>query len=118
MTISNGPPRALNPLRFIAPLAVLWLAATAAAQAAEPDKALGEKVFNELSEPQCKLCHTLAAAGAEGEVGPNLDELKPNEEKIRLAVERGVGNMPPFGEVLSKEQIDAVVRYVAGAIKR
>ncbi|MGE0063236.1 MAG: cytochrome c [Xanthobacteraceae bacterium] len=118
MTIPNGPRWALYPLRLIPSLAVLWLAATVAAQAAEPDKALGEKVFNELSEPQCKLCHTLAAAGAEGEVGPNLDELKPTEEKIRLAVERGVGNMPPFGEVLSKEQVDAVVRYVADAIKR
>lgn len=87
-------------------------------KAAEPDKKLGERVFKEVAEPACQLCHTLAAAGAEGEIGPNLDEMKPDYEKVRLAVERGVGNMPPFGETLSKEQIDAVSRYVADAVKK
>ena len=78
---------------------------------------LGKQVFTTISQPPCGLCHKLAAADATGEIGPNLDELKPDEEKVRRAVERGVGNMPPFGEVLSKEQIDAVTKFVADAVR-
>jgi mono/diheme cytochrome c family protein len=78
---------------------------------------LGKQVFTTISQPPCALCHKLAAANSTGEIGPNLDELKPNEEKVRRAVERGVGNMPPFGEVLSKEQIDAVTKFVADAVR-
>jgi cytochrome c6 len=81
------------------------------------DADLGKRVFTTDAMPQCMVCHTLAAAGATGEVGPNLDELKPTEERVRLAVERGVGNMPPFGETLSKEQIAAVARFVANAVR-
>jgi mono/diheme cytochrome c family protein len=78
---------------------------------------LGKQVFTTIAQPSCGLCHSLAAAGAAGQIGPNLDELKPTEEKTRRAVERGVGNMPPFGEVLSKEQIEAVTKFVTDAVR-
>jgi cytochrome c6 len=78
---------------------------------------LGKQVFTTIAQPPCALCHTLAAANATGEIGPSLDELKPDEEKVRRAVENGVGNMPPFGEALSKEQIDAVAKFVATAAR-
>ena len=78
----------------------------------------GERIFMEVAQPPCRLCHTLAAAGAQGEIGPDLDELAPTEERVRMAVERGVGNMPPFGETLSKDQIEAVSRYVAAAVRK
>ena len=71
----------------------------------------------EIAQPPCAVCHSLGAAGATGEVGPSLDELKPDEEKVRLAVQRGVGNMPPYGEILSEEQIDAVSKVVAKAVR-
>ena len=41
-----------------------------------------------------------------------------NSERVRMAVEGGVGNMPPFGETLTREQIEAVSRYVADAVGR
>lgn len=75
--------------------------------------ALGRTVFLEAAEPQCALCHTLAAAGANAEVGPNLDHLKPDMAQVRKAVIEGVGVMPPFEDLLSPEQINAVSRYVA-----
>ena len=83
---------------------------------AQPQSA-GTKIFLEKAEPSCALCHTLQDAGASGEVGPNLDELKPDLEKVRLAVKNGVGNMPPYGDSLSAAEIAAVARYVAGAVK-
>jgi mono/diheme cytochrome c family protein len=76
----------------------------------------GKLIFNEKAEPACAICHTLKDAGASGEVGPNLDELKPDLPKIRQAVKNGVGNMPPFGDSLSNADIEAVSRYVAGAV--
>ena len=88
------------------------------AQSGAQDGKEGERIFMELAQPPCKLCHTLAAAGAEGEIGPDLDELKPTQERVRMAVEGGVGNMPPFGETLTREQIEAVSRYVADAVGR
>jgi mono/diheme cytochrome c family protein len=74
---------------------------------------LGRKVFTELAQPPCRLCHTLKAAGAEGTIGPSLDELKPDLEKALQAVRNGVGVMPPFRDKLTAEQIEAVARYVS-----
>ena len=61
----------------------------------------------------CGGCHTLAAAGGSGSVGPNLDTLKPDEAKVEHQVINGGGGMPPFKGVLSDEQIKAVSAYVA-----
>jgi cytochrome c6 len=111
-----GSRQTLGSRRFAILLALL--SAAAAAPVAAQDERLGEQVFMERAQPPCRLCHKLAAAGAEGEIGPDLDELAPTRERVRTAVERGVGNMPPFGETLSREEIEAVSRYVAEAVKR
>ena len=74
--------------------------------------AVGKKVFTELAEPRCTICHALKDAGSEGELGPALDEMKPSESQVRTAVAGGVGAMPAF-EHLTTEQIDAVAAYVA-----
>ncbi|MDW9354422.1 cytochrome c [Sinorhizobium meliloti] len=80
---------------------------------AEEDKlALGREIFLERSEPQCALCHTLADSEAIGEVGPNLDELKPDAERVNTAVTNGIGPMPA-NEILTDEEIEAVALYVS-----
>ena len=86
--------------------------ALALAGAAHGDE-LGLKVFTELAQPPCQLCHTLKAAGAEGTIGPSLDELKPDLEKSLQAVRNGVGVMPPYLDKLTPEQIEAVARYIS-----
>ena len=80
--------------------------------AEEAQMVLGKKVFLELSEPQCALCHTLADAGSTGPVGPVLDELKPTAERVRTAVTKGIGPMPA-NTILTREQVDAVALYVS-----
>lgn len=80
--------------------------------AAQGDE-LGRKVFTELAQPPCQLCHTLKAAGAEGTVGPSLDELKPDLDKALQAVRNGLGVMPAFRDKLTPQQIEAVSRFVA-----
>lgn len=73
---------------------------------------LGLKVFTEKATPPCAICHTLEAAGATGEVGPSLDELKPTKAQILAAVRTGVGVMPRFTDLLTEEEIQAVVEFV------
>lgn len=90
-------------------MAGLALALSCAAHGEE----LGRKVFTHIAQPPCQLCHTLKAAGAEGTIGPSLDELKPDLEKSLQAVRNGVGVMPPFRDKLTPEQIEAVARFVA-----
>ena len=75
----------------------------------------GLEIFNETAG--CAACHVLKAAGSEGNIGPNLDDLKPLEEQVRGVVTEGLGVMPAFGEegILSKEEIDIVSFYVANS---
>jgi mono/diheme cytochrome c family protein len=61
----------------------------------------------------CGGCHTLAAANAKGQIGPNLDVLRPTAAQVRAKVEEGGGVMPSFRDKLSAEQIRAVADYVA-----
>ena len=63
----------------------------------------------------CGSCHTLAAAHATGDIGPNLDDLKPSEALVASQVTSGGAAMPSFAGRLSKAQIAAVARFVASA---
>ena len=60
------------------------------------------------------MAATLAAAGSNGNVGPNLDELAPDAGEVEEQVRSG-GGMPAFEDTLSDAEIDAVSRYVADA---
>lgn len=66
----------------------------------------------------CAGCHTLAAAGASGQGGPNLDQLRPSGAAVAAQVSSGGGGMPSFGATLSAAQIDAVAAYVSSVAGR
>lgn len=76
---------------------------------------LGRRVFTQIAQPSCALCHTLEAAGATGTLGPSLDELKPDKERALHVLRNGSGVMPPFADKLTPEQIEAVAAFVAKA---
>jgi mono/diheme cytochrome c family protein len=61
----------------------------------------------------CGSCHTLEAAGAGGQIGPNLDSARPDFETVRAKVEDGGGGMPAFAGQLSPAQIRDVAAFVA-----
>ncbi|WP_274423917.1 SorU family sulfite dehydrogenase c-type cytochrome subunit [Chelativorans sp. YIM 93263] len=75
---------------------------------------MGREVFTS-AEPACVVCHTLQDAEAAGRIGPNLDDLQPSEDQVRLVVRGGAGAMPAYEGLLSDEEIDAVAAYVAHA---
>ena len=93
--------------------ATLALCAGVAQAGDEPDLDLGKQVFLEIAEPSCGICHTLADAGATGDIAPSLDDLQPSEERVEAVVREGVDVMPAFADVLTEEQIRAVAHYVA-----
>jgi mono/diheme cytochrome c family protein len=74
---------------------------------AAPD---GKKIFTSAG---CSGCHTLKDAGATGNVGPNLDTLKPSESRVAHQVEFGGAVMPAFKGKLSPAEITAVAKYVS-----
>jgi mono/diheme cytochrome c family protein len=98
----------------IASLFVL-LTCVGGGRAPAQDGERGKRIFTETAQPPCALCHTLRAASSTGEIGPNLDDMKPDLDKVRRAVKNGVGNMPPFGDTLSDAEIEAVAAFVAAA---
>jgi mono/diheme cytochrome c family protein len=72
----------------------------------------GKQIF---ASAGCSGCHTLKAAGATGNVGPNLDRLKPPKAIVVRQVEHGGGAMPAFKGQLSPAQIDAVATFVSSS---
>lgn len=83
--------------------------ATAPPSGVVGDPAAGKAVF---ASAGCSGCHTLKAAGATGNVGPNLDDLKPTEDAVKNQVIHGGGAMPAFGTQLSNAEIQNVAAYV------
>ncbi len=80
------------------------------AAAAEGDAAAGAAIFTSAG---CGGCHTLAAAGSAGNVGPNLDDLKPDYAAVVKQVTNGGGGMPAYTDSLSEADIQNVAAYVS-----
>ena len=72
----------------------------------------GKSIF---ASAGCGSCHTFAAAGSSGTIGPNLDEAKPPFELAIERVTNGMGQMPSFRDSLSNDQIRAVAEFVSSA---
>ncbi len=116
-------------------VAIPWLVFDSKGDAAKGDQKVASnlKSGQSLFQTNCGTCHTLYAAGTDGNYGPNLDELlAPNgppsgksaastiestEGRVLNAVENGVdttttaGRMP--GGILNEEQTKEVAEFVA-----
>jgi cytochrome c oxidase subunit II len=108
-----------------------WLKSQTKATTSTNASVSGEAVFKENG---CSSCHTLAAAGATGKVGPDLDKLpayasqagKPLEAFIHESIvdpnaytQPGFPKnvMPPFDN-LPAAQLDALVQYLIQSSKK
>ena len=72
---------------------------------------LGKDVF--LNKAVCSACHILADAGSSGDIGPNLNEIRPDKMRVINTVTNGIGVMPPYEDQLTLEEIEAVAHYVS-----
>ncbi len=108
-----------------------WLKGQTTATTSPNPAVSGAAVFK--NQP-CSSCHTLAAAGATGKIGPDLDKLpqwaaqakQPLEQFIRTSItdpnaytQPGFPKnvMPPFAN-LPKAQLDALVQYLIQSSKK
>tara|TARA_B100001996_G_C18356332_1_gene475993 strand:- start:200 stop:526 length:327 start_codon:yes stop_codon:yes gene_type:complete len=75
----------------------------------------GKQIF--LNNGTCATCHMLSDAQSSGMIGPNLDEIRPDKNRVVIAVTRGIGVMPAFEGTLSDDEIEAVSYYVSKTVK-
>jgi mono/diheme cytochrome c family protein len=77
----------------------------------------------ELFQINCGTCHTLEAAGTDGKIGPNLDQLlgtgnkssqtvQGNYQRVLTAVTGGIGGRMPPG-LVNGRQAEEVAHFVA-----
>jgi cytochrome c oxidase subunit 2 len=96
----------------------------------------GQEGLTLFSQQGCTACHTLAAAGSHGTIGPDLDKLaaeaqragKPLEAFVRESIltpnayiEKGYpkGVMPPdFGQKLTGSQLEFLVQFLVASAKK
>jgi mono/diheme cytochrome c family protein len=75
----------------------------------------GKLIFTQ----NCGTCHVLEDAGTSGQVGPPLDPLKPNKQRVLSAIEKGgtgTGTMP--ANIVQGEEAEAVADYVSSVAGR
>jgi cytochrome c550 len=102
-----------------------WALAKQGSSEASPEGSVpaSDRQGLQLFQINCGACHTLAAAGTDGIVGPNLDQLlgtsaksadtvKGNQTRVYNAVTGGVGGRMPKG-ILQGAQAKAVAQFVA-----
>ena len=77
---------------------------------ADDKMVLGLEVYN--NKAQCGVCHTIQAASSEGNIGPNLDQLRHSMSQIIYAVTNGIGVMQAWEGILTDKEIEAVAYYV------
>jgi mono/diheme cytochrome c family protein len=99
-----------------------WALSQEGSQSAAGEVASGLQGGKDLFVTNCGACHTLAEAGTDGVIGPDLDELlappsasapDPATIKPRVlsAINNGVGGRMPKG-VVSGQQAEEVATFV------
>jgi cytochrome c6 len=79
---------------------------------AAADDAVGKRLFVQDATPPCGVCHALNAAGTAGTIGPSLDEMKPDAERVARVIRSGIGAMPAYPK-LTDEQVTALAEFVS-----
>lgn len=76
----------------------------------------GRELYLGKSTPRCATCHILKDAGPGKTVGPNLDTLKVDEDRIVRALTQGVGALMPSQKgILTPEEMKDIAAYVTEA---
>ena len=77
-----------------------------------------QKHGRELFGRRCAICHTLKAANAVAQVGPNLDDLRPQKALVLDAIHNGRarGNGQMAADLVEGQDADDVASFVAKAV--
>jgi mono/diheme cytochrome c family protein len=74
----------------------------------------GRQLFGQ----RCAVCHTLKAANAMAQVGPNLDDVQPTKQLVLDAIAKGrsQGNGQMAADLYTGKDADDVAAFVAKAV--
>jgi mono/diheme cytochrome c family protein len=121
--------RRLALVNFILGLLILGIGIPAAVIASVDDRnsiptanvsnlTAAEEHGRELFGERCRNCHTLKAANAVAQVGPNLDELRPPKNLVLDAIHHGRarGNGQMAADLVEGQDADDVAAFVAKAV--
>lgn len=87
---------------------------TAPVETAPPSRESAKELFAHT----CGSCHTLAAAGVTGGIGPNLDEAKPTRDQVLTMIRNGsLSGAMPAG-LLTGDDAERVAAYVSRNVGR
>jgi mono/diheme cytochrome c family protein len=121
--------RRLALVNFVVALVLLGFAIPAAVIATVTDRndiptanvsnlTKAEEHGRELFGERCRNCHTLKAANAVAQVGPNLDNLRPPKNLVLDAIHNGRarGNGQMAADLVEGQDADDVAAFVAKAV--
>jgi mono/diheme cytochrome c family protein len=121
--------RRLALVNFILALLILGIGIPAAVIASVDDRnsiptanvsnlTKAEEHGRELFGQRCSNCHTLKAANAVAQVGPNLDNLRPPKNLVLDAIHNGRarGNGQMAADLVEGQDADDVAAFVAKAV--
>jgi ubiquinol-cytochrome c reductase cytochrome b subunit len=76
---------------------------------AEPPVLAGATLFQERG---CLACHTVAGYG--GRYGPDLTNITDQlpRQMIKIRILQGIGNMPAYGDILTAQETESIVRFL------
>ena len=107
-----------------------YVAAVAGIPGIEPPQVAGGAGAQVFADNGCGACHTLAAAGSTGTIGPNLDEVLAGQSAKAIAASIvdpeatlssgfNAGVMPAdFGQTISPEDLELLVELLLAAAGR
>ena len=121
--------RRLALVNFLIALVILGFAVPAAVIAGDKNRndipsanvsnlTAAEAHGRELFGQRCRNCHTLKAANAVAQVGPNLDNLRPNKAFVLRTIHTGkaAGNGQMAADLVEGQDADDVASFVAKAV--
>ena len=105
----------------------LWAFNRDGSESSSPEKvAASDEAARQLFATNCGTCHTLARAGTDGVVGPDLDErlasagpaadaaaVEATQQRVMTAIQQGVGDGAMPAGILEGSNAETVSNFVA-----
>ena len=110
-SVQQSSSNKVDKIKYFCLISFLFLNLITLPVKSDPIFEMGKTIF--LEQGNCSSCHTLADAKSSGQIGPNLNQLKPDMTRVIYAVTNGIGVMPPYEGQLTIQEIEAVAHYVS-----
>ena len=115
-SVQQSSSNKMDKIKYFCLISFLFLNLITLPVKSDPIFEMGKTIF--LGQGNCSTCHMLSDAKSSGQIGPNLNQLKPDMTRVIYAVTNGIGVMPPYEGVLTIQEIEAVAHYVSLSVNQ